>query len=101
MILVVIFGAIPFFLGLVIEYLICRFLKRGLWRVLPPLLLALLGAGVAVYRHHMWASDAAIWTQLILVPGVPVTAALLGMLIGWRIWRHLWRPRLIWEKKKE
>ena len=76
MIIVVIFAAIPFLLGLVIEYLICRLLKKGLWRVVPPLLLA-------------------------FVPGVPVIAALLGMLIGWRIWRRLWRPRLIWEKKKE
>ena len=29
------------------------------------------------------------------LPGVPGTAPLLGCWLGWRLWRRIWRPRVL------
>lgn len=100
MIILILFAAIPFLIGLLIEYIICRFVRRNLWRGIPPLVITALGVGVAFYRYRMWSSDTAVWTQLLFVPGLPAVLILLGMLVGWRLGRRFWRPRVIWEKKK-
>ena len=37
-------------------------------------------------------------TQIILFPGVPALFALLGMALGWRIFRRRWSPRIVEEE---
>ena len=101
MIILFLFIIFPFLLGLAVEYLICRLCRRRIWRAAAPAILICIGVGIAVYRYYMWSSDTAVWSQLLFVPGLPAVSALLGLLAGWRIWRRLWRPRLIWDKTKE
>ena len=36
-------------------------------------------------------------TQLLIFPGVPGVCALLGCYLGWRLWKWLWRPKVIKE----
>ena len=100
MIILILFAAIPFLLGVAVEYGVCRFVKKRLWRGVIPLVVAAVAVGVALYRYRMWSSDAAVWTQLIFVPGLPALFALLGLWLGWRLGRRFWSPRIIWDKKK-
>lgn len=100
MIIAVIFIVIPFVLGFGTEYILCRLTKRKLWQGMVPMALVAGTAAVAWYRYEMWSSEAAVWTQLLFVPGLPALAALLGVTAGWRLWRRRSRPRIIWDKDK-
>ena len=33
--------------------------------------------------------------QLLFVPGLPALGAAVGLLLGWRLWKRLWGPRVI------
>ena len=99
-IIVGVFGLLPLMLGLAAEYLVCRFLKGKWWRILPPAGVLALTALVAAGRLHVWESHQSPVTQLLFVPGLPALCALLGTVLGWRLWRWLWSPRVIWEHKK-
>lgn len=102
MIILVIFALIPFLLALVAEYAVCRFTRRRWWKLLPPLLGLAVAAGVGVGRYHVWSSQtAAPWTQLLFVPGLPALFGFLGFFAGWRLWRRIWRPRVIRDKFKK
>ena len=47
-------------------------------------------------RIQNWESkDVSPLTQLIIFPGVPAVALLLGVYLGWRFWKYLWSPRII------
>lgn len=101
MIILVIFILIPFVLATAIEYAVCRFPRRRWWRVIPPLAVAAVAAAVGVGRYNVWTSqNASPWTQLLFVPGLPALFAFLGFLAGWRLWRRLWRPRVVRDKFK-
>lgn len=99
-IIVGVFCLLPLLLGLAAEYLVCRLLRRKLWRILPPAVVLALTALVAAGRLNVWASSQSPVTQLLFVPGLPALCALMGTVLGWRLWRRLWRPRVIWEHKK-
>lgn len=94
-----IFCVLPLVVGLAGEYLVCRFLKRHLWRVLPPLAIAILAALVTAGRLNVWEADESPVTQLIFVPGLPAVCALAGTVLGWKLWKRLWGPRVIWEHR--
>lgn len=100
-IIIGIFCILPLLVGLAAEYLVCRFLKKKLWRVLPPLVVLLLAALVTAGRLSVWEADESPVTQLLFVPGLPALCALMGTLLGWRLWKKLWGPRVIWEKRRE
>ena len=87
---------IPLLLGLIAEYLVCRRTKKRLLRLLPLLVSLLLTAGVAVWPAEHGGGSHPIET-MILIPGLPACALFLGLLLGWRLWRRLWRPRIIRE----
>ena len=100
-IIIGIFCVLPLLVGLGAEYLVCRLLKRKLWRVLPPLMILLLAALVTAGRLGVWEAEQSPVTQLLFVPGLPALCALIGTVLGWRLWKRLWGPRVIWEKRRE
>ncbi|NCE63820.1 Tat pathway signal protein [Pseudoflavonifractor sp. 524-17] len=101
----VIFTVIPLLLGLALEYAVCRLTmsERGkywrlvrLIRLVPPAAGAGLIAGVAAGRWEIWRNtEVSPLTQVLFVPGVPGFFFLLGLLLGWRLWKRQWSPRVI------
>ena len=100
-IIIGVFCAVPLVLGVIVQYLVCRFPRRKLWRALPPLLILALAALVTAGRLGVWEAEASPLTQLLFVPGLPALCALIGMALGWRLWKRLWGPRVIWEKRRQ
>lgn len=102
MILVLLF-VLPLAVALAVEYSFCRFPKRRIWRWLPPLLTGLGTILVTLYRYHGWSAggEKAPIEQLLFIPGLPALGALLGLWLGWRLWRRLWLPRVVKGKKTE
>ncbi len=96
MILLLLF-AIPMVIALVVEYGFCRFPKRREWRWLPPLVTGAAAVAVAFYRYHGWSAggEKAPLEQLLFIPGLPALGALLGLWLGWRVWKRLWSPRIV------
>ena len=90
-IIIGIFCALPFLAGLIAEYLVCRLTRRRWWKLLPP-------AAVVALTAAVWESDQSPLTQLLFVPGLPALFALLGLLVGWRLWKRLWGPRVVKDK---
>ena len=47
--------------------------------------------------------DAAIeeGAQLLFVPGLPALGGFVGLLLGWRLWKRLWDPRVIWDPDRK
>ena len=74
-IIVGVFCLLPLLLGLAAEYLVCRFLRRKLWRLLPPAVVLALTALVAAGRLNVWESSQSPVTQLLFVPGLPALCA--------------------------
>ena len=90
------FFLLPLLLALVAQYLCCRLPRRRIWRALPPVLALIFVVLVSAGRIRIWQSDTVSpLTQLILFPGVPGLALLLGCYLGWRLWRYLWTPRIV------
>ena len=98
-IIVGVFCLLPLLLGLAAEYLVCRFLRRKLWRLLPPAVVLALTALVAAGRLNVWESSQSPVTQLLFVPGLPALCALMGTLLGWRLWKRLWGPRVVKDRR--
>ena len=74
----------------------CRLPRRKVWRALPPVLGLLFVAVVGVGRWNIWTSEkVSPVTQLILFPGLPGLCLLIGCYLGWRLWKRIWRPRVI------
>ena len=95
------FCLLPLLLGAVLEYLAFRLPRRRWWRALPPVLAVLLSAAIAAGRLNLWESeDASPVPQLLIVPGIPMLFLLLGCLLGWRLWKYVWTPKIIDKKKK-
>jgi hypothetical protein len=98
--ILLLFGLVPFLIGLGAEYAVCRFtMGRGAWRRwLPPAAVAGIAGFVVWNRYRLWTSEDSPVSALLFLPGLPALLALLGLLAGWRLWRRLWRPRVIREK---
>ena len=96
---IAIFCVLPLLAGLIPEYLACRLPKRRWWRIVPPLAVVLIAALVTAGRLSVWESDVSPVTQLLFVPGVPAAFALLGALLGWRLWKRLWSPRVVKDRR--
>lgn len=93
---------IPLFAGLGLEYSVFRFPKRRFWRYLPPLAAGIVTVLVVLARYHGWSDEGekAPLSTLLFVPGIPAFAVLAGMFLGWRVWKYLWMPRIIKDRKK-
>ena len=95
-IIIGLFCLLPLGIGLVLEYLCCRLPRRKVWRALAPVLGLLFVAVVGVGRWNIWTSEeVSPVTQLILFPGLPGLCLLIGCYLGWRLWKRIWRPRVI------
>ncbi len=93
--------AVPMIMGLAEEYAACRFPRRRLWRWAPPLLTGLLTGAVTLGRYHGWSTvgEKAPWETLLFIPGLPALGAFLGLWLGWRLWKRLWLPRVVKDRK--
>ena len=90
------FFLLPLFVGALAEYLCCRLPRHRFWRFLPPVVVILFLIVAVVVRIHNWESQTVSpLTQLMIFPGVPGVALLLGIYLGWRFWKYLWSPRVI------
>ena len=91
----------PLVVALVVEYGFCRFPKRRLWRYFPPLLAGAVTLAVTLHRYHGWSAgpEKAPVETLLFIPGLPALGAFLGLLLGWRLWRRLWSPRVVRDKE--
>lgn len=96
----VLFILAPLLAGILLEYLAFRLtMARRRWlRALPPLVWVLLTGLTALGRWRVWGSSTVSpLTQILFVPGLPAFFALIGLLLGWRLWVRLWGPRVIRE----
>lgn len=93
--------AIPLVPAIVVEYAACRFPKRRLWRWAPPLLSAAVTAAVTLHRYHGWSAgtEKAPWETLLFIPGLPALGVFLGLWLGWKLWKRLWLPRVVKDRK--
>lgn len=90
------FFLMPLFVGALAEYLCCRLPRHRFWRFLPPVVVILFLIVAVVVRIHNWESQTVSpLTQLMIFPGVPGVALLVGIYLGWRFWKYLWSPRVI------
>lgn len=89
--------AIPLAVGLVVEYGFCRFPKRWLWRWIPPLVTGAATVWVTLHRYHGWSAgeEKAPIETLLFIPGLPALGAVVGLWLGWRLWKRLWLPRVV------
>ncbi len=98
---------LPLLLGAAAEYTAFRRTMRETgrhWRALrllrlaPPVLVLALAAGVAAGRWSLWQNqEVSPLSQILFLPGVPALFALVGMALGWRLWRRRWKPKIIRE----
>lgn len=91
-----IFFLLPLLFSAVVEYLCCRLPRYRFWRFLPPAVVILFLIIAVAVRIQNWESQTVSpLTQLLIFPGVPGVALLLGIYLGWRFWKYLWSPRVI------
>ena len=105
--IIALFTLVPLLVGMVVEYAVFRFTMREtgrgrrllrLLRLVPPLAAAAVIGGIAVGRWQLWQSQlVSPLTQLLFFPGVPGFFFLLGLLLGWRLWKRRWSPRVLKE----
>ena len=102
MIVLILLGP-PLLLGLVLEYILCRFPKSRLWRYLPPAVAAVITWAGALHRYHGWSTigEKAPVETLLLVPGVSAAGAFLGFFLGWKLWKWIWGPKVVKDRKRE
>lgn len=98
-VLIAAFTLLPLLVGAVAEYLACRLPRRRIWRLAPPAAGVLVAAIISVARWRIWTSqEVSPLTQILIFPILPAAFLLVGMLVGYRIWRHMWSPRVVEDK---
>lgn len=95
--ILLILALIPLLGGFLLEFVVCQFTRKGsrLWKLLPPIGGVLVTVLLVLYRLSLWESDDSPVTQLIFVPGLPALGFFVGLFLGWRLYRWLWKPRII------
>lgn len=101
--ILLILALVPLAGGFLLEFLVCRFTRKGspLWKLIPPAAAAAVTAAIVFHRLNLWESDSSPVTQLLFVPGLPALGFFVGLFLGWRVHRRLWRPKIIRDPKKE
>lgn len=95
------FILLPLVLGIILEYIVCRITRRRGWKLLPPAGGVLLTALIGIGRWRIWTSETVSpLTQILLFPVLPAVFLLLGLFLGWRLWRRLWLPRVVKDKRR-
>lgn len=101
--ILLILALVPLVGGFLLEFLVCQFTRKGskLWKLIPPAAAALVTAAIVVHRLNLWESDNSPVTQLLFIPGLPALGFFVGLFLGWKLYRWLWSPRIIRDKKED
>ncbi|HJB80201.1 Tat pathway signal protein [Flavonifractor plautii] len=100
--ILLILALVPLVGGFLLEFLVCQFTRKGskLWKLIPPVAAVLVTAAIVVHRLNLWESDNSPVTQLLFIPGLPALGFFVGLFLGWKLYRWLWRPKIVRDKKE-
>ena len=100
--ILLILALVPLVGGFLLEFLVCQFTRKGskLWKLIPPVAAVLVTAAIVVHRLNLWESDNSPVTQLLFIPGLPALGFFVGLFLGWKLYRWLWRPKIVRVKKE-
>ena len=100
--ILLILALVPLVGGFLLEFLVCQFTRKGskLWKLIPPVAAVLVTAAIVVHRLNLWESDNSPVTQLLFIPGLPALGFFVGLFLGWKLYRWLWRPKIVRGKKE-
>ena len=97
-----ILALVPLVGGFLLEFLVCQFTRKGskLWKLIPPVAAVLVTAAIVVHRLNLWEADTSPVTQLLFIPGLPALGFFVGLFLGWKLYRWLWKPKIVRDKKE-
>ena len=100
--ILLILALVPLVGGFLLEFLVCQFTRKGskLWKLIPPVAAVLVAAAIVVHRLNLWESDNSPVTQLLFIPGLPALGFFVGLFLGWKLYRWLWKPKIVRDKKE-
>ena len=100
--ILLILALVPLVGGFLLEFLVCQFTRKGskLWKLIPPVAAVLVTAAIVVHRLNLWEADTSPVTQLIFIPGLPALGFFVGLFLGWKLYRWLWKPKIVRDKKE-
>ena len=100
--ILLILALVPLAGGFLLEFLVCQFTRKGskLWKLIPPVAAVLVTAAIVVHRLNLWEADTSPVTQLIFIPGLPALGFFVGLFLGWKLYRWLWKPKIVRDKKE-
>lgn len=100
--ILLILALVPLVGGFLLEFLVCQFTRKGskLWKLIPLVAAVLVTAAIVVHRLNLWESDNSPVTQLLFIPGLPALGFFVGLFLGWKLYRWLWRPKIVRDKKE-
>ena len=100
--ILLILALVPLVGGFLLEFLVCQFTRKGskLWKLIPPVAAVLVAAAIVVHRFNLWESDNSPVTQLLFIPGLPALGFFVGLFLGWKLYRWLWKPKIVRDKKE-
>ena len=100
--ILLILALVPLVGGFLLEFLVCQFTRKGskLWKLIPPVAAVLVTAAIVVHRLNLWEADNSPVTQLLFIPGLPALGFFVGLFLGWKLYRWLWKPKIVRDKKE-
>ena len=100
--ILLILALVPLAGGFLLEFLVCQFTRKGskLWKLIPPVDAVLVTAAIVVHRLNLWEADTSPVTQLLFIPGLPALGFFVGLFLGWKLYRWLWKPKIVRDKKE-
>ncbi|OUN11647.1 MULTISPECIES: Tat pathway signal protein [unclassified Flavonifractor] len=100
--ILLILALVPLVGGFLLEFLVCQFTRKGskLWKLIPPVAAVLVTAAIVVHRLNLWEADTSPVTQLLFIPGLPALGFFVGLFLGWKLYRWLWKPKIVRDKKE-
>ena len=100
--ILLILALVPLVGGFLLEFLVCQFTRKGskLWKLIPPVAAVLVTAAIVVHRLNLWEADTSPETQLLFIPGLPALGFFVGLFLGWKLYRWLWKPKIVRDKKE-
>ena len=100
--ILLILALVPLVGGFLLEFLVCQFTRKGskLWKLIPPVAAVLVTAAIVVHRLNLWEADTSPVTQLRFIPGLPALGFFVGLFLGWKLYRWLWKPKIVRDKKE-
>ena len=100
--ILLILALVPLVGGFLLEFLVCQFTRKGskLWKLIPPVAAVLVTAAIVVHRLNLWEADTSPVTQLLFIPGLPALGFFVGLFLGWKLYRWLWKPKIVRDKQE-